>query len=162
MTTKGPFIPVFPMLLLCGIVTSAASAQDGNSIRSSAVTALNAKHATNEITIAGTIQEVSSEHSFGRFDGLHLLMSSPLGVLDANVGPFITEEVRQALSTGQQIQVVGVIQTINGHNYLLVHQLVLAGRQIQIRNENGFFVHTHVRTGNHPQPSQSEPNGDMR
>jgi hypothetical protein len=163
MTTKGLFIPVFPMLLLCGIVTSAASAQDGNSTRSSAVAALNAKHATtSEITIAGTIQEVSSEHSLGRFDGLHLLMNSPLGVFDANVGPYITEEVRQALSAGQQIQVVGVIQTINGHNYLLAHQLVLPGRQIPIRNENGFLVHTHARTGNHPQPSQSEPNGDMR
>ena len=162
MTTKGPFIPVFPMLLLCGMVTSAVSAQDVNSTQSSAVIALNAKHATSEITIAGTIQEVSSEHGLGRFDGLHLLMNSPLGVLDANMGPFITEEVRQALSTGQQIQVVGVIQTINGHNYLLAHQLVLAGRHIPIRNENGFLVHTHARTGNHPQPSQSEPNGDMR
>jgi hypothetical protein len=61
MTTKGLLIPVFPILLLCGIVTGAASAQDGNSPQSSAVAALNAKHATtSEITIAGTIQEVSS------------------------------------------------------------------------------------------------------
>jgi hypothetical protein len=163
MTTKGLFIPVFPILLLCGIVTSTASAQDGNSPQSSAVAALNAKHAaTSEIAIAGTIQEVSSEHSPGRPAGLHLLVNSPLGVLDVSVGPYMTEEVQQALSTGQQIQGVGVIQTINGHNYLLAHQLVLAGRQIPIRNENGFLVHTHSLTGNRPQPSQSELNGGIR
>jgi hypothetical protein len=164
MVTKKLFIPVFPMLLFGGIATSTASAQDGNSPQSSgAFTGRNVKHvASNQITVAGTIQQVPSEHTPGSPAGLHLLVTSPQGVLDASLGPNLTEDVRQALTTGQQVQVVGVIQTINGHSYLLAHQLILAGRQILIRNENGFLVHTHSSAGNRPLPSQSEWNGGIK
>jgi hypothetical protein len=164
MTTKWLFIPVFPILLLCGIVTSAALAQDGNSLQSAAaVGALNVKQVpANEITVAGTIQQVPSGHTPGSPAGLHILVNRPQGALDTSVGPYVTDDVQRALSTGQSIQVIGVVQTINGHNYLLARQLVVAGRQIPIRNENGFLVHTHSRTGNRPQPSQSELNGGIR
>jgi len=164
MITKKLFIPVCLMLLLCGIVTSAASAQDNNSPQSSAaVAAWNVKHvATSEITVAGTIQQVPSERVPGSPAGLHLLVNSPQGVLDASVGPYLTKDVQRALSAGQQIQVVGLIQTINGHNYLLARQLVLAGRQIPIRNEHGFFIHPQSRPGNRSVPGQSELNGGIQ
>jgi hypothetical protein len=163
MITKALFIPVFPMLLLCGIVTSTASAQDVNSLQSTAaVGALNVKQAANEITVAGTIQQAPSEHIPGSPAGLHILVNRPQGALDTSVGPYVTDDVRQALTTGQSIQVVGVVQIINGRSYLFARQLVVAGRQIPIRNENGFLVHTHTRTGNRPQSSQSELNGGIR
>jgi hypothetical protein len=164
MITKKLFLPVLPMLLLCGSVTSIASAQDGNSPQTSAaVAASNVKHdATSEITVAGSIQQVSSEHKLGSPSGLHLLLNSPGGVLDASVGPYLSEDVRQALSAGQQVQIVGVIQTINGHNYLLAHQLVLAGREIPIRNEHGFFIHPQSGPGNRSLPAQNELKGGIR
>lgn len=170
MITRKLFIPVClmlllcPMLLFCGIATSTSLAQDGNSPPSSAaVTALNVKHvAASEITVAGTIQQVPSEPTPGSPAGLHLLVNSPQGVVDASVGPYMTEEVRRDLSTGEQIQVVGVVQTINGHNYLLARQLVLAGRQIPIRNEHGFLVHTQSGSGNRSLPGQSKLNGGIQ
>jgi hypothetical protein len=141
-----------------------AAAQDGNSSPSSpAVTVWNAKPAAaNEITIAGIIQQVPAEHIFGSPAGLHLVVSSALGILDVSVGPHLTEDMRQALSTGQQIQVVGVMRAINGHDYLLARQLVLADRRITIRNENGFLVHSQSRSGNRPLPSQSELKGGVQ
>jgi hypothetical protein len=164
MVTKKLFIPIFPMFLLCGIVTGTASAQDGNSPQSStAATGWNVKHsASSEITVTGTIQQVTSEHTPGGPGGLHLFVNGPQGVLDTSVGPHLTEDVQRALSTGQQVQVVGVIQTINGRNYLLARQLILAGRQIPIRNENGFFIHAQPPAGNRSQRSQSEPNGGIQ
>ncbi len=164
MITRKHFVSAFNLFLLCGIVASTAAAQDGNSSQSSpAVVGRNVKHTTaSEITVAGTIQQVPSEHIFGSPAGLHLLVSSPLGTLDASVGPYLTEDVRQELSIGQQIQVVGVVQAINGRNYLLARQIVLADRQITIRNENGFLVHAQSRTGNRPLPSRNELKGSVQ
>jgi hypothetical protein len=162
MTTTGLFLPVFAILLLCGIATSTASAQDSNTSQSSVAASAVKRAPTSEITVAGTIQQVSSEHILGRPAGLHLLVNSPQGVLDASVGPNLSQDVRQALSTGQQVQVVGVVRTINGHSYLLARQLDVDGRQITIRNENGFLTQTHSHAGNRPQTSQSELNGGIR
>jgi hypothetical protein len=162
MVTKKLFIPVFPMFLLCGIVTSTASAQDSNSTQSSTAGWNVKRYASSEITVTGTIQQVTSEHTPGGPGGLHLFVNGPEGVLDTSVGPHLTEDVQRALSAGQQVQVVGVIQTINGRNYLLARQLILAGRQIPIRNENGFFIHAQPPTGNRSQRSQGEPNGGIQ
>jgi len=160
--TRERFIPVFPLFLFCAIVISAAAAQDGNSSPSPAVARWNVKSATNEITVAGIIKQVPSEHIFGSPAGLHMVVSSALGILDVSVGPHLTDDVRQTLSTGQQIQVVGVVRAINGRNYLLARQLVLADRQVTIRNENGFLVHPQSRSGNRPLPSQSELKGGVQ
>jgi hypothetical protein len=164
MVTKKLSIPVLPLLILCGIVTSTVSAQDSSSTRSFAAgSRSNAKSTVaGDITVTGTIQQVPSERTPGSPAGLHLLVNSPHGLLDTSVGPFLTDEARQALSSGQQVQVVGFIQAINGSNYLLARQLVVAGRQIQIRNENGFFIHNQSHTGNRSPRNQSEPNGGIQ
>jgi hypothetical protein len=161
--TRKCFTPAFPLFLLCAIVIAAA-AQDGSLSQSSpAVAEWNVKPAAvKEITVVGIIRQVPSEHTFGSPAGLHLLLSSPLGTQDASVGPYLDDDVRQALSIGQEIQIVGVIQAINGHNYLLARQLVLADRQITIRNENGFLVHPHSHAGNRPSPSRNELKGGVQ
>jgi hypothetical protein len=161
--TRKHFIPAFSLLLFCGNVISTAAAQNANSSQPSPVAAgWNAKSSTNEITVAGIIQQMPSEHIFGSPAGLHLVVSSPLGILDISVGPYLSEDVRRALTTGQQIQVVGVAQAINGRNYFLARQLVLTDRQITIRNENGFFVHTQSRAGSRSSLGQNGLKGGVQ
>lgn len=75
-------------------------------------------------------------------------LAGPQGIIDANVGPYLTTEIEKSLSTGQPVAVDGVVGIFNGHEYLLVRQLTIGDGQITIRNERGFLVHaanTHTR-----------------
>ena len=72
MPRRKLFLSLFPLFLVCGIVTSSSSAQNGKSSLSLATASgWTAKHApSSDITVAGTIQQVSSEHTPGSLPGL--------------------------------------------------------------------------------------------
>jgi hypothetical protein len=155
------FAPVLPTLLFCGIVMNSAAAQDSSVPQSSAPFAgWNTGHGnSSEITVSGTIQQVITTHTAGSPAGLHILVESSQGVVNASVGPFLPADIQRALSAGQQIQITGIVRTISGQNFLLARLLVLAGRQITIRNEHGFLVAVPSATGSVPHRKQGAPNG---
>lgn len=97
--------------------------------------------AAHEIVLEGTIQEIVTGHAVGSPAGMHLLVAGPQGVTDAHVGPFLTQETKDALLTGAQVQMVGARLSLHGKDYLLVRQLTVGGRSVTLRSKHGLLVH---------------------
>jgi hypothetical protein len=133
---RGRSIFFICFVLLCGSIThSVALADDNTSTQSSSP--LTAYSSAREITQSGTVQQVISGKA-----GISLLVDGPQGVFDANLGSALPRQVQQSLSNGQQIQLIGVTQTANGKQYLLVRQMTVSGREITVRNKYGLPVRT--------------------
>ncbi len=152
---KG-FAASIAVLVLAGNV---AIAQDkGIASPSASSTGWSSRHiAANEITVNGMIQEANPARITGSPAGIYILLNSPAGHYDINLGPFLSKDTRQALVNGQQVQVIGVVETMNGNNYLMARQLLVGGQQILIRGSHGFLVHP--RIGYSSQRSQTTTNG---
>jgi hypothetical protein len=97
--------------------------------------------AAHEIVLEGTIQEVVTGHAVGSPVGMHLLVAGPQGVTDAHVGPFLSQETRDALLAGAQVQMVGAKLSLHGKDYLLVRQLTVGGHSVTVRSKHGLLVH---------------------
>jgi hypothetical protein len=131
----GRFVFFICLVLLYGSISHfVAFADDNTSTQpSSALTAYSSAH---EITQSGTIQQVISGNA-----GISLLVDGAQGAFEANLGSALPRQIQQSLASGQQIQLIGVTQTANGKQYLLVRQITVAGRQITVRNKYGLPVH---------------------
>jgi hypothetical protein len=116
-----------------------------------------------ETTLTGTIQEVVTKHSAGSPAGMHLLVAGPEGVADAHLGPFLTEETKEALHIGTPVQIVGSMMQLHGKKYLLARELSVGGRTITIRSARGFLVYPHAdRTAKTRTAVKAEENGGTR
>jgi hypothetical protein len=100
-----------------------------------------------ETSVSGSIEEVVSGHSAGSPAGLHVLVSTAQGITDASVGSYLSADVRESLSKGQAVQVVGMNRSIDGKDYLVARTLTVAGHAIAIRNEHGFLIHPRANDG---------------
>jgi hypothetical protein len=93
-----------------------------------------------EITFNGTVQEVVTKHTVGSPIGMHLIVSGTQGTVDASVGYRLSANVREALHQGLPIQIVGMMGTLNGKQYLTARLLMFGGQTVTVRNRNGFLV----------------------
>jgi hypothetical protein len=121
--------------------------------------------AAHEITVKGDIQQVVTEHKAGSPAGMHLIVRCPGGLFDTHVGPFLSDEVKDALHTGTPVQIAGATVEIHGKQYLLARELTVGGRTVTIRSEHGVLVVPHPVGARHTQAeksSQPEPNGGAR
>jgi hypothetical protein len=100
-----------------------------------------------DITVTGTVRQLVKTHIPGAPTGVQLLITAPRGTVTANLGTNLGRTVLQSMSPGAAVQIAGVMQTINGKEYLLARNLTIGGNQIIIRNEHGFLTHypTHPR-----------------
>jgi hypothetical protein len=114
---------------------------------------------TNEITLDGTVQEVISEPAPGSPVGVHLLVAGPQGTVDAHLGPYLSNDTRDALRSGESVRIVGAMKQVNGKDYLLARRLILGGRTVTVRTERGFLVHASLPRAS---SSQAEQNGGLR
>jgi hypothetical protein len=128
------------MMLFCAATERPLAAQNQSTPRSFSSTP-NWQPAE-EITFGAAIQEVVEKQQMGAPSGLNLLMDGSRGVLYVNLGPYLRSDVRQSLSSGQVIQVVGIVHSFSGTNYLLARQLVIGNQTIDIRNAHGSLIHT--------------------
>jgi hypothetical protein len=158
---KRVFVSMLPIILLCGTWGKGATAQSSGTLQPSTqfvgwdVTKKNSP----DITVTAVIQQVIPNHASGIPAGLHLMLGTPQGVVDASVGQFLPQQVQQALTAGQQVQVIGRIQTIHNQNYLLARALVLDGNTITVRNDHGSLVHTRSSERTHAQSLENDQNG---
>jgi len=113
----------------------------------------------NEITVVGTIRQVLTERAPGRPQGINLVLAGPQGVFDVPVGPFLASDVKESLSTGQQVQIAGTLRTLNGKSYLLAREMTVAGRQVTVRNDRGLLVRTQLPAASSSQRSRVGLNG---
>jgi hypothetical protein len=129
------FIALAVLVLLCGLGSLNASAQDTS-------TSTSAPAATHEITVAGTIQQVIPTNN----TGVQVTLLTPQGIFTTDLGPSLRQDVKNALTAGQQIQITGTVQNINGQTVLLARLLTFSDRLVIVRNEHGFPVHTTAGT----------------
>jgi len=99
--------------------------------------------AAHEITLNGTIQEVTVRQVSGSPPGTHVLVAGPQGLVDAHAGPFLSKETRDALQAGRPIEIVGATTWLNEKSYLLARQLIIGGRTITVRSKHGFLLREH-------------------
>jgi hypothetical protein len=100
--------------------------------------------AAHETTLTGTIQEVVTQHIAGSPPGMHLLVAGPEGVVDTHVGPFLSQEMKEALHTGTPVQIVGSMMQLHGKGYFLARELSIGSHTITIRSARGFLVYPHA------------------
>jgi hypothetical protein len=131
---------IFCMILFCVATVSPVAAQNQSTSHSFSSTPT--WQPAEEITFGAAIQQVVEKQQLGAPGGLNLLMDGSRGVLYVNLGPYLHSDVRQSLSSGQVIQVVGIVHSFSGKNYLLARQLVIGNQTIDIRNSHGSLIHT--------------------
>jgi hypothetical protein len=100
-----------------------------------------------ETTLTGTIDQVVAGHTAGSPAGLHVLVNTSNGVVDASLGSYVSAEVQHAIAKGAAVQLSGVTRSIDGTQYLLTRTLTVAGHATSIRNEHGFLIHPRANSG---------------
>jgi hypothetical protein len=137
------FVFLFCLVLLSMLTFSVAQAQQPGAPSTSTPfgsTGLNTP--AKDITMAGTVQQLITTHPSGTPVGLQLVVDGPQGSFTASLGPNLSREVQQSLTEGAPVQISGQMQTFNGQQYLLARKITVTGKQIVVRNDNGFLVHT--------------------
>jgi len=99
--------------------------------------------AAHEITLNGNIEQVVTMHTVGSPAGMHLLVAGPNGLVDAHVGPFLSQNIKEALHLGTPVQIVGAMTTLHGKNYLLARELNVGGTTITVRTKHGALAQGH-------------------
>ena len=157
-------ISLLPAILLCGALTTDATAQTTIASQpSSGFIGWDAsKTKSSDVAVTAIIQEVVPNHASGIPAGLHVMLGTPQGVLDASVGPYLAPDVQQMLVAGKQLQVFGQVKTINDQKYLLVRQLVLDGKPVVVRNDHGSLVRTRSHERSITQSSLNNQNGGIQ
>jgi hypothetical protein len=98
-------------------------------------------NATNEVVLRGAIAQVITRPAPGLPLGLHLVVSSEQGNVDAHLGPFLAACAGQkGLVAGASVQMVGVMAHLPAGDIFLVRTIVTGGQTIQVRNANGIPV----------------------
>lgn len=134
--------PAF-LVLLCGLGSLRANAQDAASTSSNTFVGPRSDAAiSHETTVTGTIQQVISTGT----TSLRVNLLAPFGTLTTDLGPTLRKDVKDALTTGEQIQITGTVQAINGQAVLFTRLLTFNDRLVIVRNEHAFPVHTTTAT----------------
>src|SRR5277367_4409668 len=142
MRKSTSFLFVCCATLLSGALPGTVMAQSSSSTASSASFKGTKQKATaKEVTVTATIQQVLAKSTSGN-SSVRLLVSAPQGLFNADLGPYLANDVKQNLTAGTHVQLAGTMQTTQGQSYLMARELTVANRQITIRNENGFLVRT--------------------
>jgi hypothetical protein len=161
---KKLFISLLPAIVFCGGLIMEATAQ--SNVTSQPSTGFigwdTSKPKSSDVAVTSNIQEVVPNHASGIPTGLHLMLGTPQGVLDASVGPYLPPGVQQALVAGKQVQVFGQVKTIHEQKYLLVRQLVLDGKPIVVRNDHGSLIRTRSQERTHAQSSLNNQDGGIQ
>jgi hypothetical protein len=131
---------IFCIILSYAATERPATAQDSPTPRSFSTSPK--WQPADEITFGGAIGDVLSKSPAGAPSGLNLLMTGTKSDLYVNLGPNLHSDIRQSLSSGQVIQVVGIVHSFSGKNYLLARQLVIGNQTIDIRSSKGALIHT--------------------
>ena len=91
-----------------------------------------------EVTLNGMVSSVLTKPTAGMIMGSHLLLATPSGPVDASLGRFGLEgKGAVKVAPGQQIEITGVMKTLNDKQVLLTRTVKVGGQVYTIRNEHG-------------------------
>ncbi|HVI10698.1 MAG TPA: hypothetical protein VND65_20580 [Candidatus Binatia bacterium] len=104
--------------------------------------------AANETTISGTVSSVLARPAAGMLSGSHLLLTTASGLLDVSLGRYaLAGKGALALSAGQQIEITGVMKTLNQQQVFLARTVKAGGQVFAVRNEHGIDIPPQAREG---------------
>jgi len=94
-----------------------------------------------EVILSGTVSVVLKQPAPGMIMGSHLLLATTSGPVDASLGRFaLLSKVALPITPGQQVEVTGVVKTINGMQVLLARTVKTNGALYVLRNARGFVL----------------------
>lgn len=100
----------------------------------------------NEIKIAGVVSSVMDKPERGMMFGSHLFVGTASGTLDVSLGRWaFVGKGAPSISTGQQVEVTGVMKTLNHRQVFLARTLNTGGKTYSLRNEHGIPVPPQAR-----------------
>lgn len=102
--------------------------------------------AAREVTLTGTVSSVLAKAAPGMIGGAHLLFATSSGPVDASLGRFgLRGKGAVSVAAGQQIDVTGVMKTIQNKPIFLVRSVRVGSDVYIIRNQHGFLLSPRAR-----------------
>jgi len=102
--------------------------------------------ATKEVTLSGTVSGVLTKPAPRMMMGAHLLLATVSGTVDASLGRWgLQGEAALSVTVGKQVEVTGVMKTLNNKEVFLVRTVKVGGKVYTMRNEHGIPVSPQTR-----------------
>jgi hypothetical protein len=99
-----------------------------------------------EVTLPGTVSNILTKAAPGMIAGSHLLLTTSSGRVDASLGRSgLHGYGAVSVAAGQQIEVTGVMRTINDKPVFLVRTLKVGGEVYTLRNQHGVQLSPQAR-----------------
>jgi glucose/arabinose dehydrogenase len=99
-----------------------------------------------ETTLSGTLLSVVKKPTGAMTVGSHLMVATAAGTIDGNLGRFAFEgKTPLFVTVGEQVQVRGVMNTIEGQQVFLVRSVKANGEVYVIRNSRGMGISPQAR-----------------
>ncbi len=137
------------LLILSGVVAVSLYAQTAPS-RATRNTMVSAYDISKEVKVSGTIEKIDGFGPNGPI-GTHILIQTASGVVDAHLGFGSAASAKNlGISVGQQVTVVGMMETVGNSNVLMARILTTPSRVIVLRNEHGIPVRGTTHRNLHP------------
>ncbi len=100
----------------------------------------------NEVKITGVVSSVMDKPERGMTFGSHLLVNTASGTLDVSLGRWaFTGKGAARVGIGQQVEVTGILKTLNHRQVFLARTLNAGGKTYSLRNEYGIPVSPQAR-----------------
>lgn len=136
---KSPCLGIVALLAFAPII-AAQSVSHQSSLPRRAVVA-SAYNLSNEVAVQGSIQSVVHKPTPGLMPGGHLMIATPEGAVDVQIGKFLLQGHDSAsFSAGEQVHAVGVMSTFHGRAVFLARLVGTSDQTIEVRNEHGVDI----------------------
>ena len=110
--------------------------------RATAVPAAPRYEASKEVTLQGNVLDVVTKPPAGKLIGTHVIVATSSGDVDAHLGSYAMKGANAfTLTTGERIQLVGVMTTSGANRVFLVRTIQSGSHVYKIRNEHGALLH---------------------
>jgi len=133
-------IPLFTIGCLfssLALLAGSAFAQSAPELQGAAAPAP-AYNTANEIIVNGTISQVLTHPAVGLPLGLHLMVSTPQGTVDAHLGRYLAPLAGQkGLISGAPVRMTGVKMHLPAGDVFVVRTISVGGQTIVVRSTSG-------------------------
>ncbi|HTU32465.1 MAG TPA: hypothetical protein VMF66_01530 [Candidatus Acidoferrum sp.] len=127
------------MSALLAVIAAPLGAQTAPS-RQTTNTMVPAYDLSKEVKVQGTIEKINGFGNNGPI-GTHILVQTASGVVDAHLGfGSAVSSKNLGISIGQNVTVVGMMETVGSSSVLMARILTTPSRVIVLRNEHGIPI----------------------